>query len=693
MWPLAPSIYAECFMLNATVYQLHFSGSTLTPMAMFAPLGLFKEVPCPQGPDCGLLTCIFSHNTPRSASTSQPASQNAHVPSNDTDMDLPRPPAAKRIKLETASKSQPEKMRQSSIRNTANGHEKARPSTETGTSTRTKQDAVKLHSTSRAVSPPASRVETKAKPTKPKEGNLAGHERRRNAPKESLNPRMIPKAPATHAVRSSILTKLHAAMSALNCKVANDKNVERYLVLSSNELVTMALDEEEKAAKENANIYANVIKLRIVKLSKMKKEDWIEEVKVHLNSRYYKEKPAQASQENKPKPFTTSLSVEEEMAIVEKLITPLKGLEDFGYVTRAPSEEEIESAKKGVAESRGWEKCDRCGGRFQVFPGRREDGALTSGGPCTYHPGKAVYPPRKPTDHLTGPRDAIYLCCNETVGTTAGCTKAETHVFKVSETKRLASVLQFKETPVQSDKGTRQPVCFDCEMGYTTLGLEMIRLTAVSWPEGKELLDVLVKPMGEVLDLNSRYSGIFPEHYANAIPYGTGDASGTTTASGDRDKTGDDDTTVPKILQVVESPAAARELLFCLLQPDTPLIGHAIDNDLNACRVIHSTIIDTVLLYPHPRGLPNRMGLKALSRKYLDREIQTGGARGHDSKEDSIATGDLVRVKAAETWKTLKAKGWLIRDGKLVPPPGYRGDESDSAAARSLGPGAGRKRK
>jgi hypothetical protein len=83
------------------------------------------------------------------------------------------------------------------------------------------------------------------------------------------------------------------------------------------------------------------------------------------------------------------------------------------------------------------------------------------------------------------------------------------------------------------------------------------------------------------------------------------------------------------------------------------------------------------------------MGLKALVKKYLDRDIQTKGSQGHDSKEDAIATGDLVRVKAAETWKILKSKGWRIEDSKLISPPGAK----DAAEDSKLGPGAGHKRK
>lgn len=654
---------------------------TVIIIIMFPPLGLFKDIPCPGGQDCSLLVCLFSHNDTRSLLEKEESTQLA--PSKDA---TPAGTPVPKRKLEPTGEDKSQK--------------KASPvparevQNSTGQPAKAGRDSAEIQSTSRKVSPPPTRAVSKpgtnATPSaSTKAGPRPPQPPPRQARKESLNPRMLTKAPASHSVRLSILTKLHSAMSTLNAKLAEDqKSGNKYLVLSPNELVTMALDEEEKAAKDNPNVYANVIKLRIVKLSKMSKEDWANEVKAHLNARYYKFEPAQ--EELKPKVFTTGLSAKEEVAIVGKLVTPLEGLEGFGYVTRAPSKEEIEAAKKGVEESKGWEQCTRCGGRFQVWPGRRADGSLTSGGQCTHHPGKPIYPPKTQTEHITGPKEAYFSCCNESIGTSSGCTKGDTHVFKVSETKRLASILQFEKTPWQPDRRPRPPVCFDCEMGYTTLGMELIRLTAVSWPDGKSLLDVLVRPMGEVLDLNSRFSGVFPEHYANAVPY---DPSTQAPAPASEEK-GIDETDETKPLQVVDSPAAARDLLFTHLQPDTPLIGHAIDNDLNACRIIHPTVIDTVILYPAPRGgLPYRMSLKTLCRKFLEREIQTGGERGHDSKEDAVATGDLVRVKAMETWKTLKSKGWVIRDGKLVPPEGTGKPEDAAVKDRVLGVGAGQKRK
>lgn len=629
---------------------------------MFAPLGLFKDIPCPQGEECSVFACIFSHRDLSSSSTLATRGQ----PSEQKQAE----PARKRIKLDSRTEQKD---------SSKDGLPSAPGS---GRSTPVKKPESRAQRTE--IARPTPRQPAISKTTAPikREPSTAGNPGSslpaRQAPKESLNPRMLPKAPATYNARSAILKKLHDTLKSLNDKLAKDKELEdKCLILTPDELITMALDEEEKAAKDNPTVYSNVVKLRIVKLSKLSKEDWAKELKEYLNKKYYKIQPSQAPKE--PEPLTTGLSVEEEIAVASKLVTPLQGLENYGYVTRAPTAEEIEVARKGAVESKGWEKCERCSGRFQVFPGRREDGSLTTGGTCTHHPGKALYPPKKKTDHVTGAREAYFTCCNETLGQSSGCTKGETHVFKVSETKRLASILQFETTPESPDKTPKSPICFDCEMGYTTLGLELIRMTAVSWPEGKKILDILVRPLGEVLDLNSRFSGVFPEHYNKALPYSAHAATSLETPTEDAP------------LRVVDSPATARALLFTFLHPTTPLIGHAIDNDLNACRIIHPTVIDTAILYPHPAGgLPYRMSLRTLAKKHLDRDIQTGGNRGHDSKEDAIATGDLVRVKAAEAWKTLKARGWVMTDGELMAPPGQ--EDISIFPQLKLGSGAGVKR-
>ncbi|KAL8927205.1 MAG: hypothetical protein Q9172_001465 [Xanthocarpia lactea] len=471
------------------------------------------------------------------------------------------------------------------------------------------------------------------------------------APEESLNPRMLLNPPASHPIRLRLLTMLHEQMTRLNDQVKrSDDPSKAALTLSSPELITQALDEEFQIAKGSSAVYQNLIKSRIVVLKKMKVPIWKEERIKKIAERLPKAVPDGPIAST---PIVTDLTPAEEIAFVPRLAARQEGLSRHGYVTAMPTETELETARKGVESAQGWEQCDRCNTRFQVFPGRREeDGALTSGGQCTYHWAK----PRRP-ERVTGsnePRDLKYACCDETLGTSTGCTKADSHVFKTSDPKRLALVMPFETTPVSNRNDIPGAVCFDCEMGYSTLGMELIRLTATAWPDGREVLDILVRPLGEVLDLNSRFSGVWPEDYADAVPYDKG--SQQAAADG-----------TPR-LQIVDSPLKARELLFELLGLETPLIGHALENDLNAARILHPTIIDTALLFPHHRGLPLRFGLKMLMKKHLGRDIQMGGSRGHDSKEDARAAGDLVRFRIGEMWRRMKGEGWTKRDGEFFPP-------------------------
>ncbi|PGH35136.1 hypothetical protein GX50_02058 [[Emmonsia] crescens] len=688
---------------------------------MFNHLGLFKNVLCPEGDRCGLLNCIFGHTdkesipvsvVPLAASTPVPTTV---PPAASTDDE----PLRKRRRIDSIAGARPPlsfNNKDQEPRSEYKGNGVVEESHGISAHRSSRENGQNLMSVTRTVSPPPvsrrspSGSTPKKSPisTSSNTANQDGNTRpQRQVKKEPLNPRHIARPPASHTVRMSILAKLHDAMVQLNTQVSKENDPsKKALILSADELVTMALDEEEKAAKEHSSVYANVIKLRITKLRKMAREEWENNVSRYIVAKFG---PPAGDKPNMPKEpaeeLITGLNTQEEISLLSKLHASREHLGKAGYVTVPPTSDEIEAAKRGAEAAQGWEQCERCNGRFQVFPGRREDGLLASGGPCTYHYAKPLRPQKKKTDHITGHKESYYPCCNETIGTSTGCTKAKWHVFKVSEVKRLAAVLQFKETPRQPNKPTPPPVCFDCEMGYTTLGLELIRLTAISWPEGEKLLDILVKPIGEILDLNSRYSGVRPEHFIQATPHDTSSSTTSTTTEPDSKKpttlpppsssSSSDEKSPPQVLPVVDSPSTARDLLFQLIQPETPLIGHALENDLNACRIIHPTIVDTALLYPHPGGLPYRFGLRALTRKFLNRHIQAGGGElGHDSMEDAKATGDLVRVKIRETWKALNRVGYSFERGKLVAPPeGVPGEGLDTLSGGVLGHGAGMKRK
>lgn len=674
---------------------------------VFTTTTLFKGVPCPEGGKCVLTNCIFAHECKHKPARDAQQSTKAEgrAKSVESAGNDPIAPAAKRRKITYESLADKPPSRADLIRNQLAATRSTSPeplkSDRSSKSLSSKHNSQPPPSLSKPVSPPptngksplpastASRAQTTAGHPKHEANNLV----KQNPEKvESLNPRLIPNDPAGHQKRSLYLKYLHGEMVRLNQQMSDTQGLElRHLqVLTEQKLTKLALDDEEKIARDHPTLYGNLIKSRIAALKKMSQEEWIKIVK----STYTRDQPKPATK-TEPKSIQTCLPIEQEHLMLPELVIDQKPLAAFGYVPNPPTEAEAAEAAAAVAASKNYEVCDRCSGRFQVFPDRNEEGFLTSAGTCTFHLLRKVFPQRSKTDKETGEKEPFYPCCNEPMGT-RGCTTRDEHVFKTTSPARLASIMPFITTPentlpAKDGRGKDvEAVTFDCEMGYTSYGLELIRLTAISWPYNEELLDILVRPMGAIIDFNSRFSGVFPEHFANAIPYDKWKISPPPPAS---------DGSNERPLPIVDSPQRARELLCRFLTPTTPLMGHAIENDLNTVRLCHPTVIDTMILYPHPKGLPMRFGLKMLTQRHLHRSIQTGGERGHDSLEDAIATGDLIRAKVGDKWRTLRSSGWQIIDDRLIPPPPKQGelDTTNETIAKDLAEraayGPGRKRK
>ncbi|PSR83908.1 hypothetical protein BD289DRAFT_483052 [Coniella lustricola] len=511
----------------------------------------------------------------------------------------------------------------------------------------------------KAASPSRSKI------VKPPSQNAAGPSSQRASALrkvESLNPRHLKAAPAAHGVRHKLLSLLHADYSRLNkevsIKAAADAELKS-LLLSPQDLIWMALDREHELATQRPTLYNNAMRHEVTRYKKMQVTAWIAERKKSLEKKLA---PSKTPVNDSPVVIDTGLTPAEEIIVARRLIPPMKGLDEYGYVLEPPTEEQIRETKQAVEWSKGWEQCDRCTARFQIFPGRNiETGELASGGTCTHHPGKTYMPQRE----LGGWVSKKYRCCNQDMGESPGCTVGATHVWMTRDPKRLASLWPFVETPANNSPLVKEAVAFDCEMAFTVQGLEVVRLTATSWPDGAMLLDVLVQPYGEILDLISQYSGVWPEDMANAVPW-TRDGTAPPQQGGQR-----------KILQKVSSPDIARGLLFEFINSDTMLIGHALENDLKAMRIIHHNIVDTVLLYPHKFGLPARSSLKVLMEALLRRQIQQLTDKGHDSAEDARAAGDLVRFKVQKEWQRMKMQGWTWVDGVLRP-KGWKPEASEA---------------
>ncbi len=346
-------------------------------------------------------------------------------------------------------------------------------------------------------------------------------------------------------------------MKPQNDKMAKAVKPEiKALHLSENQLNKLAVDEEEQIAKANPSIYENILKQRIVKLKGMTPEEWVKERREALA----KER-GDAPKNAPPKKVETELTPKEEVTFLSMLNCSQAGLDAYGYVTQLPNEGELFEAQKTYEAAAFWEECDRCRTRFQVFNERREeDGALTTGGQCKHHWGKRIF--AKKNKNAAVPESTKLSCCNEAVGS-PGCTVHDTHVYNIKDPKRLALNMRFIKTPENDKAPPHTAVCFDCEMGYTTKGLEMLRLTVISWPQHKPLIDVLVRPLGHLLDVNTRFSGITAEQFVNAKPY-------------DPEKP----QPVRKDLRIVDSPYIARNLFLSHISPTTPVLGHALENDL-----------------------------------------------------------------------------------------------------------------
>ena len=645
---------------------------------MFSGTGLFKAVACPEADTCFLPNCIFSHQTSQVLDTKPKYwEETADLP-NGTPVSTVRPlefdhSIRKRRKIDSddaaatlsariiASPSlKPEAKAYVGTLHPMSTSRKSAPTQAQRDQLSTDQSlgahGLNMIDDARVRGTLAPALSERKKPIS---SVKTLKEEARSGTKASLNPRLIPKDPAGHARRVLYLTKLHGEMVRLNKEASQSTSADtKAEYLSDNELVIYALDEEEKLARENPSIYANVMGLRIVAYKRMKLKEWVETLK--------KRKKSKKEQQLAVKDqciIDTGLSPDEEILILSRMLPEKATLEKHGYLTTEPAVKDIENAKEAAKSAAGWEICDRCQTRFQVFPDRREDGALTSGGACAYHWGRTVRPDKKRTDAITGEKSPFFSCCHEALGT-AGCSKASTHVFKVTNGTRLASIMPFAKTPGNADIPKDTAVCFDCEMAYTVHGLELVRLSAVRWPQGTPLLDFLVRPKGAVLDLNSRFSGVFPEEFTNAAPL----MPGKPLHPYKKLEKCQTDGGKMSPLHIVSSPEEARSLLFSQISPTTPLLGHALENDLNAMRIIHPAVVDTAILFPHPRGLPFRFGLQRLAKTHLQRDIQTAGSSGHDSLEDAQATGDLVRWKVERKWKSLKKDGWRIDgDGLLEP--------------------------
>jgi len=66
-------------------------------------------------------------------------------------------------------------------------------------------------------------------------------------------------------------------------------------------------------------------------------------------------------------------------------------------------------------------------------------------------------------------------------------------------------------------------------------------------------------------------------------------------------------------------------VLMSMFHAKTVLVGHSLESDLKALKIIHDVVVDTSVLFPHKMGPPKKRALKTLCIENLKRIIQENG--------------------------------------------------------------------
>ena len=246
-------------------------------------------------------------------------------------------------------------------------------------------------------------------------------------------------------------------------------------------------------------------------------------------------------------------------------------------------------------------RCVRCKKEFSVTA----DGEYVTHESCIYHWGQ--------WKRISYDLHA-YSCCHGKKNS-MGCTTGKLHVWNGVSPGMNGPYSHFVQTHTwhyPTRNATNYGIyALDCEMCYTSRGLEVCKVSVISI-DGCLVYETLVKPDRDVIDCNTRFSGLNEADVASAR----------------------------------KSLCDVRSDLLLLIHAETILIGHGLENDLRALNLLHSNVIDTAVLFPHHHGFPFRRSLKSLTAMYLQRDIQTGQG-GHDSLEDARACAELVLWKVA----------------------------------------------
>ncbi|KAL9950803.1 hypothetical protein ACROYT_G043365 [Oculina patagonica] len=300
-------------------------------------------------------------------------------------------------------------------------------------------------------------------------------------------------------------------------------------------------------------------------------------------------------------PATDQLTEEVMYDFLSKYLMSEDDLVENGYprpCPTSPGKAVIKTRKEQPSKDSLRRICCRCGKPFRVLG----DGNYLTREECVYHAGKLF---RKRGEPITN-----YSCCQGDAGSPGCC------VGKVHVSDNVYNTDGFMTTIVSPLTDQRKKIfSMDCEMCYTTAGLELTRITVVNW-NLEQVYDSFVVPERPIMDYNTRFSGVTEE----------------------------------SLRGVTTNIHEVQAVLLSMIHRDTILVGHSLESDLKATKLIHSKVVDTSVVFPHRLGPPYKRALRNLMAEHLKKIIQDS-VDGHDSHEDAAACLELMRWRVKEDMK------------------------------------------
>ncbi|GFF84655.1 RNA exonuclease 3 [Aspergillus udagawae] len=275
------------------------------------------------------------------------------------------------------------------------------------------------------------------------------------------------------------------------------------------------------------------------------------------------------------------------IASLKEVCHDLDTLARSGYKVREMTQEDLE----------GYAKCMNCRERKRVL-----DTKLKTA--CFYHPMKRNQQQKQ----------YKYPCC----GKRQACASLPAHVYAPVQDFILENWQNYRLTPSPEPGlcSPRRVVALDCEMVEVEGGsAEVAQICAVDILTSEVIVEKYVVPSRTVTDWRTPWSGMSQKLLEDMKEAG----------------------------KTVNGWEEARKALWAHIGPDTILVGQSLQHDLDIIRMVHLSVVDTVILSREAvaKDCKQSWGLKRLCKQMLDRDIQQS-RRGHDCLEDTMATREVV---------------------------------------------------